>query len=323
MFAYAVKRLLLAIPTLIVSTFVIFLICASFMNPTSFLFGHGQPPPPRVVAFERHKYWLDQALLPRYWHWITGIVVHGRWGPSDQGFNIGHEIFSRLWVTSRLVIAAMVIAAVLAVIVGVISAVKQYSITDYTLSFAGFLFLSLPAFWLAILLKEAGIHLNTSFGHQVFDTIGEQGFGSGAGSFSDILSHLILPTITLALISFASWSRFNRGSMLEVLNSDYIRLARAKGLRNRTVMVRHALRTALIPMITVMALDIAAIFGSAVVTETVYQWHGMGDFLLTSIQKQDQFAVLAWLLVAGFIVILFNLLADLLYAWLDPRIRYD
>jgi peptide/nickel transport system permease protein len=323
MFAYAVKRLLLAIPTLIVSTFLIFVVCASFMNPTSFLFGHGQPPPPNVIKEERHKFWLDQGYFERYWHWITGIVVHNRWGPSDQGYNIGHEIFSRLWITSRLVIAAMVIAAILAVIVGVISAVKQYSITDYTLSFGGFLFLSLPAFWLAILLKEAGIHLNTAIGHQAFDTIGQQGFGPGAGSFTDILSHLVLPTITLAAISFASWSRFNRGSMLEVLNSDYIRLARAKGLRNRTVMVRHALRTALIPMVTVMALDIAAIFGGAVVTETVFQWHGMGDFLVTSIQKQDQFAVLAWLLVAGFIVILFNLLADLLYAWLDPRIRYD
>jgi peptide/nickel transport system permease protein len=323
MLAYAVKRLLVAIPTLLIATFLIFLICASFMNPTSFLYGHGQPPSPHVIALVRHKYWLDQPLLTRYWHWITGLLLHGRWGPSSQGFDIGHEIWGRLLVTSRLVIAAMVIAAVLAVIVGVISAVKQYSITDYTLSFSGFLCLSLPAFWLAILLKEAGIHLNNAFGHQIFDTIGEQGFGSGAGSIGDILSHLILPTITLALISFAAWSRFNRGSMLEVLNSDYIRLARAKGLRNHTVMIRHALRTALIPMVTVMALDIAAIFGGAIVTETVFQWHGMGDFLVTSIQKQDQFAVLAWLVVAGFIVIMFNLLADLLYAWLDPRIRYE
>lgn len=323
MFAYVVKRLLLAIPTLIVATFLIFLLCASFMNPTSFLFGHGQPPSPHVIAIEKHKYWLDQGLLQRYWHWITGLILHNRWGPSDQGFNIGHEILSRLSITARLVFAAMVIAAILAVIVGVVSAVKQYSITDYTLSFGGFLFLSLPAFWLAILLKEAAIHVNTAFGHQVFDTIGQQGFGPGAGSIGDILSHLILPTITLAAISFASWSRFNRGSMLEVLNSDYIRLARAKGLRNRTVMIRHALRTALIPMTTVMALDVAAILGGAVVTETVFQWHGMGDFLVTSIQKQDQFAVLAWLVVAGFIVIVLNLIADLLYAWLDPRIRYE
>jgi peptide/nickel transport system permease protein len=323
MLAYAIRRILIAIPTLLVATFIIFLICASFMNPTSFLYGHGQPPSPHVVALERHKYWLDQSLMHRYWHWLTQLILHGYWGPSSQGFDIRHEIWVRLGVTFRLVLLAMIVAAVLAMIVGVISAVKQYSITDYTLSFTGFLFLSLPAFWFAILLIEVAIHINEATGHQVFDTIGEQGYGPGAGSFTDILSHLILPTITLSLISYASWSRFNRGSMLEVLNSDYIRLARAKGVRNRTVMVRHGLRTALIPMITVMALDIGAIFGGAVVTETVFQWHGMGDFLVTSIQKQDQFAVLAWLLVAGFFVIMFNLLADLIYAFLDPRIRYD
>jgi peptide/nickel transport system permease protein len=322
-FAFAVRRVLLAIPILIVSTFAIFLVCASFMNPANQLFGRGKPPSAREIALFRHTYWLDQPLMTRYWHWLTGLF-HGRWGPSVQHYRIGHEIWTRLGVTFRLVVMAMIIAAILAVIVGVVSAVKQYSLTDYTFSFAGFLFLSLPSFWFAILLKQFGIEINRWSGHQVLYTIGDRSFsGSNAGSIGDIIGHMVLPTITLALISFASWSRYNRGSMLEVLNSDYIRLARAKGLRRRRVMIRHALRTALVPMVTVMALDAAAILGGAIVTETVFQWHGMGDFLLTSIQYQDQFAVLAWLLVFGFIVILFNLLADLLYAVLDPRIRYD
>ena len=219
----------------------------------------------------------------------------------------------------------MIIAALLAVLVGVISAVKQYSLTDYSFTLTGFLFLSLPVFWFAVLLKEAGIWVNNRAGQTIFYTIGSStpGLSGGTGSHVlDALKHLILPTITLALTSFAAWSRFNRASMLEVLNSDYVRLARAKGLSQRQVMVRHALRTALIPLVTVMALDLAGILSQTIITETVYQWHAMGDFLLTAITSSDVFAVLAWLLVAGGLVIVLNLAADVLYAVLDPRIRY-
>jgi peptide/nickel transport system permease protein len=134
---------------------------------------------------------------------------------------------------------------------------------------------------------------------------------------------MVLPTLSLMLISYASWSRYQRGSMLEVLNSDYVRLARAKGLRNRQVMVRHALRTALIPLTTVTALDIGGIIGGAVITETVYEWRGLGRMLVESVRGRDVYSVLAWLLFAGFVVIVFNIIADLLYAVLDPRIRYE
>jgi peptide/nickel transport system permease protein len=133
---------------------------------------------------------------------------------------------------------------------------------------------------------------------------------------------MVLPTISLALISYASWSRYQRSSMLEVMNSDYVRLARAKGLSRRRVMIKHALRNALIPLTTVTALDLASIISGAVLTETVFQWRGMGDLLLGAIRGDDVYVVMAWLLVTASVVILFNLLADLLYAVLDPRIRY-
>jgi peptide/nickel transport system permease protein len=133
---------------------------------------------------------------------------------------------------------------------------------------------------------------------------------------------MILPTISLALLSFAAWSRFQRAAMLEVLNSDYVRLASAKGLRRTTVMARHALRTALIPLVTVTALDLGVIISGAIVTETVYQWRGAGSFLLESVAQDDVYAVAGWMLIATAFVILFNLAADLLYAVLDPRIRY-
>jgi peptide/nickel transport system permease protein len=242
-----------------------------------------------------------------------------------QNINIGHELWIRFGVTIRLVLLAVLLAAIIAGVVGVVSAAKQYSPTDYILTGLGFLFLAMPVFWFAILLKQLAVNINLQTGHTIFYTIGERSIetpGGLAAQIGDIAGHLILPTIVLAITSFASWSRFNRASMLEVLSSDYVLLARAKGLPRRQVLVRHALRTALAPMVTVMSMDFAAFFSGAIVTETVFQWHGMGDLLLTSIQLRDVYPVLAWLLIAGSAVILMNLIADLLYALLDPRIRY-
>jgi peptide/nickel transport system permease protein len=325
--AYSVRRLLASIPVLIIASFSVFLLVAKSGDPLSALRTHHPPVPPATIKLEEHRLRLDQPLLERYWHWLTGLF-HGDFGPSTQSANldIGHEIFQRLAVTFRLVFVAMILAALIAVVVGVISAVKQYSFTDYSFTFTGFLFLSLPVFWFAVLLKELGISINRHAGHTVFYTINDQTVGLQGGAlahFKDIAGHMILPTIVLAMVSFAAWSRFNRASMLEVLNSDYIRLARSKGISRNRVMIRHALRTALIPLVTVMALDLATILSGAVVTETVFQWHGMGDFLLTSIRAKDTYAVLGWLLVIAVIVVVFNLIADLLYAVLDPRIRYE
>ena len=325
MLAYAVRRVLVSVPILIASTFAVFLMVALSGDPLSELKGRNPPVPPQVLEREAQRLHLDQPLLQRYWGWITG-VVQGDFGPSVQStLQIGPTIADRFLVTVRLIALAMLVALVLAVIVGVISAVKQYSGVDYSFTFLGFLFLSMPSFWFAILLKEAGISFNNAVGSQVLFTIGDSSVFIEGGTWAritDILGHMILPTISLALLSFAAWSRFQRASMLEVLGSDYVRLARAKGLRPGQVMRRHALRTALIPLTTVTALDLGAIISGAVVTETVFQWRGAGSFLLESIARNDVYAVEAWLLVSATLVILFNLAADLLYAVLDPRIRY-
>lgn len=325
MFAFAVRRILAAIPVILVSTFITFLLVSLSGDPLADLKSHQPPPPASVVHLREHQLRLDQPLFERYWHWLTGLV-HGDFGPSVQNLNIGHEILQRLGVTFRLVALAMVLAALLAVVIGVISAVKQYTPIDYSFTFLGFLGLSLPVFWFAILLKQLGIKINEAVGHIVFYTIGDSSIDVQGGAwahFSNSVGHLVLPTVTLAVTQYAAWSRYTRASMLDVLGSDYVRLARAKGLRTRRVMVRHGLRTALIPLVTVMGLDLAAILGGAVVTETVFQWHGMGDFLLNEIRYKDVYGVLAWLLVISIIVIMFNLIADLLYAVLDPRIRYE
>ena len=325
MLAYTVRRVLVSGPILVIATFVVFVMVSASGDPLSPLKTRNPPPSPRALEIEAHRLHLDQPLLLRYWHWITG-VVRGDFGPSVQSNQvIGPELVHRFLVTFRLIGLAMLLALVLAVLVGVISAVKQYSGTDYTFTFFGFLFLAMPSFWFAILLKEAGISFNDTVGSQVLFTIGDSSVYVDGGAWAhvtDVLGHMILPTISLALLSFAAWSRFQRASMLEVLGSDYIRLARAKGLRRGPVLTRHALRTALIPLVTVTALDLGAIISGAIVTENVYQWRGAGSFLLESIQHDDAYAVVGWLLIAATFIILFNLAADLLYAVLDPRIRY-
>jgi peptide/nickel transport system permease protein len=311
MLAYAVRRILVSVPILVMATFVVFVMVSLSGDPLSALKTRNPPPPPRTLEFEAQRLHLDEPLLARYWHWLTG-VVQGDFGPSVQSTQvIGPELAERFLVTFRLIAVAMLLAVVLAVIVGVISAVKQYSGTDYTFTFFGFLFLAMPSFWFAILLKEAGISFNNAVGKQVLFTIGDSSVYIEGGTWAavtDIVGHMILPTISLALLSFAAWSRFQR--------------ARAKGLRRGTVMTRHALRTALIPLVTVTALDLGVIISGAIVTETVYQWRGAGSFLLESVAQDDVYAVAGWMLIATTFVILFNLAADLLYAVLDPRIRY-
>jgi peptide/nickel transport system permease protein len=264
-------------------------------------------------------------LPQRYATWLTNFV-QGDMGKSVRGVEVRPLLWQRLKVTLRMVVLASVLAIVLAIGAGVLSAVKQYTPTDYSFTFLGFLFLSMPVFWLAALLKEYGaIRLNQLFGKQVVYTVGAE-TPNFSGTFMERMAnyagHLILPTIALALISFAAWSRYQRATMLDVLGSDYIRLARAKGLSRSRVMVRHALRNALIPLVTVVAIDTGAIFGGAVITERVFSWQGMGALLVDGVAASDVNVLLAWLMVTSVIVVLFNLIADVLYAVLDPRIRY-
>jgi peptide/nickel transport system permease protein len=192
-------------------------------------------------------------------------------------------------------------------------------------TFSAFLFFSLPVFWLAVLLKEFGaIELNKLFGATVVYTVGHESVRlpeSFWGRMADYAGHTILPALTLIVISYAQYSRFTRASMLDVMNADYIRTARAKGVPSRKVVVRHGLRNALIPVTTIIAIDFGALFAGAVITERVFQWRGMGTVLIEGIDQYDINMVQGWLMVTAVVVVVFNLLADIAYAYLDPRIR--
>jgi peptide/nickel transport system permease protein len=325
MLSFIVRRLLIAIPLVLLSTVLVFLLVANSGDPLADLKGRNPPVPPQVIQTREHQLGLDKPLPQRYWHWLTHFV-RGDMGKSIRGVEVRPLLFQRIRVTLRMVVLASAIAIVLAIGAGVLSAVRQYTVTDYTFTFAGFLFLSMPVFWLAALLKEYGaIRLNKLFGKPVIYTVGAETpnlAGSIGHRLADYAGHLVLPTVALALITFASWSRYQRSTMLDVLGSDYIRLARAKGLSRSRVMVRHALRNALIPLVTVAAIDTGAILGGAVITERVFSWQGMGALLIQGVETSDPNILLAWLTVTSFLVVLFNLIADVLYAMLDPRIRY-
>jgi len=328
MIAFTIRRLLSAIPILLVSTFAVFLLIASSVDPLSAMKSRNPPIPRAEIAAQAHKLYLDRTPVVRYFHWLNGLVFHGDFGISVQpGVDINSSLGPRFFVTLRLVIAAILLAMVLAVLVGVISAVRQYSRLDYTATLAGFLFLSLPTFWFAILLKNWALKFNDLVGAHPLQTVFDQSARlqgekqSFLEHWGDIGSHLILPTIVLSLTVYASWARFQRASMLDVLNSDYMRLARAKGLSRTRVMVKHGLRTALIPLTTQMALDIAGLLGGVLITERIYQWNGLGTFFLDAINAGDANALMGFLIITSLLIIVFNLIADLLYAVLDPRIR--
>jgi peptide/nickel transport system permease protein len=325
MLSFITRRLLITIPLVLLSSVLVFLLVANAGDPLADLRNRNPPVSPQVIAEREHELLLDKPLPQRYATWLVNFA-HGDMGKSVRGVEVRPLLWQRLKVTLRMVVLASILAIILAIGAGVLSAVKQYTVTDYSFTFLGFLFLSMPVFWLAALLKEFGaIRLNQLFGKQVVYTVGAE-TPNLTGNFFDRLAnyagHLILPTLALALISFAAWSRYQRATMLDVLNSDYIRLARAKGLSRSRVMIRHALRNALIPLVTVVAIDTGAIFGGAVITERVFSWQGMGALLIDGVAASDVNVLLAWLMVTSVIVVLFNLIADVLYAVLDPRIRY-
>jgi peptide/nickel transport system permease protein len=321
---FIIRRLLVSIPVLLLSSVLVFAMVTSSGDPLGDLKGRNPPVPAYVIEARRHQLQLDRSLPERYWQWIRHFV-RGDMGKSITGLEVQPLLVRRMTITLRMVLLAIVVAMLLAVGSGVLSATRQYTPGDYLLTFAGFLFLSMPAFWLAALLKEFGaIRLNQLLGRQWVFVVGSESpnlTGPLGHRLADYAGHLFLPTAAIALTAYVSWSRFQRAAMLEVLGSDYLRMAKAKGLPRWRVTVFHALRTSLAPLVTVMAIDVAGILGGVIVVEQVFSWHGMGELLVQGVRMSDVNIVLACLMVSSIFVVLFNLVADILYAVIDPRVR--
>ena len=259
---------------------------------------------------------LDRPLPVQYWDWFTHLV-RGDWGRSYRDTQpVLSVIGSHLFATLELMITATLIAIFLGVWIGIMGAIRRYSTFDYLATIGAMIALSIPTFWFGlVVIYVFSVKLGWVPPGNMY-TIGN-------GSLLDFLHHLIAPSIVLALVEVAIWSRYMRASMLDVINQDYIRTARAKGLPERTVLLHHALRNALIPMITLAGMQLPTLLGGALVTETIFTWPGMGRLFLDSLGYRDYPEVMGILMFSALLVLVGNLLADLLCAAADPRIRLD
>jgi peptide/nickel transport system permease protein len=321
MLTYITRRVLYSIPVLVVSTFLIFTFVSLAGDPRADMLANPQFSAITYKNLE-HKYHLDRAIPVRYGYWVKDVFENKLGISLRTSQPIWPDIQRTLGHTAQVVIIAEIIALILGVLIGVFSAIRQYSVFDYFFTSVSFLGFAMPTFWLALLLQILFVDIYLKWNVRIFYTSGLNSVGGSAWSF-DRLQHIALPVMTLAIISFAVYSRYMRASMLDVVNTDYVRTARAKGLSEGKVVARHVFRNALIPIATVAAINFGAILGGAIVTETVFTLDGMGYYFIQKLGQLDLYAIMAWLLVTSVLIIFFNLIADILYGYLDPRIRYD
>jgi peptide/nickel transport system permease protein len=316
---YVLRRVLIAIPTLLVISFVVFAVLALAPGDPLAQFALNPAIPESTRENIRKSFGLDQPWPVRYVKWLTNLA-RGDWGFS---FNtkgpVIDLVLQRLPQTLQVVGVAYLIAITLAIPIGVISAVKQYSAFDQVATFFSFIGFSVPSFFtgLALMLVFA---INLKWFPIVYSsTLGVTDWAS----FTELLRQMFLPVMVLVVQQTAALTRFMRASMLDNLPLDYVRTARAKGLRDRVVVIRHVLVNSLIPVITLIALGIPTIFAGAIITENLYRVNGLGQLLITSINSSDTPVVMALTFIFAFLTVMFNLIADILYGVLDPRVRYS
>jgi len=316
--SYLLRKLLLSIPVLFGVTVIVFAIAHAMPGDAVLAMITAEAPSSEeLIAMRRGELGLDQPLYIQYLNWI-GQILHGNLGRSFvNGRGVGEIIGERLPMTLELMGVALLVAFIIGTTLGVISALRQYKLTDYSLTLAGFVGVSIPDFFMGLLLVYVfALELRW---------LPSSGISTAGDSFSlaDNLRHLILPAAALALFRAAIFMRYARAGMLEVLNQSYMRTARAKGLRPSTIVLRHGLRNALIPLVTVFGLALPTLFGGSVVIETIFQWPGIGLMFIDAVVNRDSPVIMGYVLITAIIVMLANLATDLAYSVLDPRVSYD
>jgi peptide/nickel transport system permease protein len=322
--SYVVRRLLYSVVVLVAASFLVFTFVSASGDPLAQLriTPNVSEQSKQNVIDSKH---LDEPIPVRYGYWMRDAVTN-EFGTTLLG---DRPILPDLWRvmknTLQLVLVAEVLAILIAVVIGVYSARRQYSAFDYTATTASFIGLATPVFWLALMLQVLVVQIYEWTGHRIFPiaSLSSVDPGTGIHFALDRAHHLVLPVIVLMVASVASYSRYMRASMLEVINADYVRTARAKGLSERRVTMKHAFRNALIPLVTLVALSFGNLLGGVIVTEVVFSLDGMGLYFYNALNANDPYPVMAWLMVTATMIIVFNLLADIAYGLLDPRVRYE
>lgn len=313
---YVLRRLMIAIPSLLGISVVLFVVLALAPGDPFSELATNPNVPPEVQAALRAKFGLDDPIYLRYLHWIAAMA-HGDWGFSFVSrMNVDQLILQRLPTTLYVIGSAQILALLIAIPVGVYAATKPYSLFDQvanTLAFVGF---SLPTFFTGILFILI-FSVTLDWLPFVYTTDIK---GTGIRWVLEMIRQAIMPVAVLGLFQAASMTRFVRSAMLDVIRLDYVTTARAKGLGQAKVIVKHVMRNAMIPVVTLIALQMPAVFGGAIVTEQIFRIPGIGSLLISSILSNDTPVVMAVTFVFACLVVLFNLIADVLYGWLDPRI---
>ncbi len=339
---YLIRRFVSMLIVIFVSSFLIYMILN--LAPGGPLWELSQQGASRETAVTQEDYQrlqkmlgLDKPPALRYVVWLLGDdwldggprkgILRGEWGESWRvaiGMSVTDLILSRVGNTIVLSGAALLLSLIIAIPIGIVAAVKQYSLLDYALTFFAFFGVAMPVFWFGLMLILVFSMQFKAWGLPFMPPGGTESYlGPEAGSWGDRLQHLIMPAVVLSLFQTASWSRYMRSSMLEVLKQDYVRTARAKGVIERLVITKHAVRNALIPIVTVVVLSLPTIFSGAVITETIFAWNGMGRLYIDALNRGDYPVLMMFLLISAVLVVCANLVADVVYTFIDPRIRYS
>jgi peptide/nickel transport system permease protein len=322
---YLLRRLVNYIILLFIAVTLTYFLAATQLHPRA-LYELANPPldPVSIEQNLRSRNLSDQVpLLQRWWTWLTDILLHWNWGESPRGGAVQDEIGRRIGVSLRLITLGSLVGIAGGVLIGAWTATRQYKVSDRTFTFAALFLLSVPSFVVASVLQVIATKSNNATGVRFFEFVGETGphgdyFGA---AFVDRLQHILLPTIVLVLLNAAFFSRIQRNLMLDALGSDFVRTARAKGLRQSAAVMKHALRTSLIPTGTYVAFSIATLFTGATFMEIIFSFHGMGEYGVSTISQQDVHGAVAVAAFSGVCVLVGAILADFMVAILDPRVR--
>lgn len=322
---HILKRLLFAIPLLFgIATATFFMMQLAPGDPLDMYLEpqRQRQVGPEVIELLRKKYGLDQPIHIQYVRWL-GNVMHGDFGESFRHRRPVRDLLAEaVPYTLQLTVLAVLLDAFVGITLGIISAVKQYSLWDKVVTLGSLIIYAIPGFWLALMLVLVfSVHLGWFPTSQTRSMDYE--FLSLWEKIGDRLWHLVLPVFVMGIASAAGTARYMRNKLLEVLSEDYVIAARARGFTERYVILKHALRNAMIPIITIYGLSLPFLLGGATIVETIFAWPGMGRLAVGGVAGRDYPLIMATMLIAAVLTVMGNLLADITYAWVDPRVSYD
>ncbi len=324
---YLVKKIIGWIVMIFLAVNITYFLANFFLDPKSLYVGRRPPIPPEQIAATLRPLNLDQSvpIFERWWNWLTGIVTRWDWGTSPLGSPVTTEIGYRIWVSAELLLGATIIAILLGVGLGVFAASRQYGLRDRVTQGLSIIALNTHIVVASLVVVWGAITINQKVGKRIFYVTGAgdptiENFGA---RLIDLGQHLILPTISLVIISYASYYFMQRTLLLDNIGAQYVLTARAKGLTRAQAIRRHALRTSLIPVATSVAFSLPAIFTGAILTETIFVWHGMGEYFMQTLAKNDIHGVVAVAAFGAVMTAIGAILADLIVVFLDPRVRVN